>query len=467
MKGDIIVFAFMVIHVQSTRTPGQQRKRPRVHSIESMTTTTTPPPTDPTDEWEFPMPVGIGVDIVGVSARGRVEERYDMRQISRTHGESTVALLNFQQILDARYDVFTPQTYSGRMKEITQLGEVDIGQVVAKTGQEIIFELPQVPGWLIKYKANCFEILDDYKNNDSLVHPLIFDANYGHEASLYGVSMEVLFLSPPAILCPTKSGKCDFVGLTNDQYQYCRAEGGTIRYMVMRKSPGMNLGRVRDIMGGKLPFEVAMTVGATLMNLIETLHSKAKVIHGAIHEGNIMIDRNSTDAPMNYSLKLIGFGKSLRIQVNYSENPKLARHFPVNRMFSQWRIDGHELSPRDDVFGVLQVVTYLVHNYQVFHHIESHYRSLGYVGLKWFKTHENWFAPVLSTDPMYRLDIVNELNISDSTKQEIRAHLSNIMATVRGLKSPNQAIPYGAIRDMFTACAAIVVSNSSSTITTI
>ena len=433
-----------------------------MHSGDSMTTTTSPSPIDPTYEWEFPFSVGVGLDIEGVSARGRIIEEYDMREISRTYGESTVALLFFQTILDKHHDEFTPQTQNTTMREITQMGELELGSVVAKTGQEIIFELPQVPGWLIKYQANCFEILENYKSNDALVHSLIFDHNYGHQASLYGVSSGVLFLSPPAILCPTKSGKCDFEGLSNHQYESCRAQGGSIRYMIMRKSPGMNLGRIRDLFGGKLPFHVAMTVGATLMNQIETLHSKAKVIHGNINEGNIMIDRKAADGPMNYSLTFVDFGRSLTIEGKYPENPLRPRRFQKNQMFSQWRIDGHAFAPRDDVFGVVRVVTHLVHNYAVYYDIENHYRSLGYHSSKWFKNQEDWFAPVFPVDSTYRLDPLNGLNITDTAKLEIRAHLSDIIATVRGLKSPNQEIPYGAIRDMLAACATLAVSNSSS-----
>jgi hypothetical protein len=433
--------------------------RPSKRARAVQTTTTTTPcigpsylgPTDDPDEWVFPFPVAIGVHIVGISTRGRLMEQYDMNKVSRTYGNDVVSILREHHTLDERLDIFTPQTSSGEMKEITPFGELRLGSIVAQTGEGIIFNLPQVPELLIKYQANCLELSDNYADDDSVVHPLILDSAYGAQAGRHNVGMDVVFVSPPARMCPTATGKCAFAGLSEIQYEGCRQEGGSIRYILMKRSLGITLDTFRVAYGGSLPFNVAMNVGATTVELLQNLHLNASIIHGDIHENNIMVEcmGNTTDY---LALTLIDFGRANRV-VRYPESTRLRGPVYSHFMHTQWQIDGHYWAPRDDVLKTIHMIARLVYDPEQYVLIEAGYERRGYDAQKQFKTRENVFAPTIPWDPTARLDIVDDLAIDDTNKERIRENLARILEMVRGLNSTNQPIPYESIRQAFLECS--------------
>ena len=230
----------------------------------------------------WPFVVVPGLNVTGLSSRGRMIESYDLEHVGRTYGDHAADLVQNQIRLDEYYDRYTPWTKQYGKIQNTPHGELVIGERIAQSKESTIYTLVNYPEFLIKYQANCYDIWGRPDRNDTVVHPLILDFWYGKDAAIKHVSMEPIFLSPPARPCPSMTGICRFDGqMSLEDFQHCRDYGGSIRYMIIRKSRGVSLATLRFRNGkGKLPFKLVMDIGAVMMDRLRDLHTEALVVHG-------------------------------------------------------------------------------------------------------------------------------------------------------------------------------------------
>ena len=137
----------------------------------------------------------------------------------------------------------------------------------------------------------------------------------------------------------------------------------------------------------------------------------------------------------------------------WPETPRLVDAGYSHYMYTQWMIDGHYWTQRDDVMKTVQMLAQLMHNSHLYRNIEEHYMQSGYVAQKGFKMLANLFSVGFPWSRIYRLDAVEELSISKDKKGEIKKELAHVLATVRGLNSTNSVIPYSELRDSFQRCS--------------
>ena len=437
-------------HVIASVSSRKARKRPRV-PITTTSTTTTPDAVDIAATWSFPFPVAIGVNITGITYRNRLIEQYDLPRVAATYGIDSIRILESQMALDHRHDLFTPSTEFVELAEYTPFGELEVGELIARSSESTVFTLPGMPDLLIKFQTNCYEVLHNHEVGDAVVHPLIFDQWYGMEAAAQNLALTPVFVSPPAPLCPTMTGICNFPGISSFEYQVCQGAGASVRYMLIRKSKGHSL-RVSAIrMGGVMPFKLVMNVGAAMMELLERLHLDANIVHGDIYENNVFFE--PIDSAGNYELRLIDFGRASRLVSDIPNTPTRQRNGRIHFLYTQWMIDGYQWAPRDDVMKMIQMLNHLLHTPNEYIQIEQHYMEMGYEAQKEFKMNGDLFSPIVPWGPERRLDAVEPLPVTEEVKGLIRRELEHILRMVRGLQNPNSVVPYDALREAFRNCA--------------
>ena len=443
--------------------PNMRRKRQRVETPSPTTTSTTTTAIPPFGVYYnpfmrgplFPLLVAPGLHITGVTHRGRFVEFYDSNRVAATYGADMVRILREQLVLDDRHDLFTPATQRNDFIQNTPYGELAIGHPIARSGESTVFTLPQLPGFLIKFQANCNEIWDHSVVGDTVVHPLILDTWYGHEASRIDLSMAPNFVSPPAALCRDMDGICKFRGMSLYDYHHCRAHGGSIRYMIIKKSMGFSLGTAARNYGGSMPLKTVFDLGVTMMYILQKLHVEAKIVHGDIHAENVFLEPLGVDE--RFGVKFIDFGRASRVVPVWPELPRVDRdelHPPYQ--FTQWMNDGYHWTQRDDVMKTIQMLTHLMYNEYEYIRIEKHYMQMGNAAQKEFKINHDLFFPITPWNQTNRLDAVSPLKIPEENKIQIRTELAHILGLVRGLNSTNSVIPYAELRESFRRCSQLV-----------
>lgn len=156
-------------------------------------------------------------------------------------------LIAHQQSQDEVNDIFTPAADNPRepLVEFTGIGLLDLDHIVYRGRQSVIYTTHNRPDLLVKYQANCGEI----RNTSGAIHPLILDYKFMRESYELGLSPEPMFLSPAALLGSVhgfgNNRKYKF-RMTGDEFYQCLEDGGSVRYMVMRKSDGETVDRFRD-----------------------------------------------------------------------------------------------------------------------------------------------------------------------------------------------------------------------------
>ena len=428
----------------------------------STTTTTTMPPIVSTfasasDYYSslrsnIPISVSNGVRVVGITERGRVIEEYDLDRVEGTFGNVTAQFVQKQIELDQLHDLFAPFASLNRSTIYTPFGELTIGGRIWSYGSlGITFSLPEIPGMVVKFGSNCDEIRLGKISGDAVVHPLMIDRMYGGRAGASELSAQRFFLSPPGPLCETKTGICEFLDMSDSQFNRCRNEGGTLRYMLLSDQPSLTSFRfLANLQTNRvLPFAAAMAIGSSLMGLLENLHTKLRIVHGDIGENSVHYTRLPGG---NMVLKFVEFDKATHLVSNIAEGPGHA--IPQHMTFytdTQWMIDGYKLAPRDDVMRALNMVLGLLHPYTYFK-IEKYHWKAGYESFKNFQMNSDLFNPILPWDTTKRLDPLSTLAVSENNKAGIRDIFANILTMVRGLNSTNSVIPYRELRDSFVAC---------------
>lgn len=90
------------------------------------------------------------------------------------------------------------------------------------------------------------------------------------------------------------------------------------------------------------------------MEILKVLHANKNIIHGDIHQGNVVFAEPMQINP-NLGIRLIDFGKAFYAQPPADCFEEVER-IPVHPMHSPWMMESRFPSFRDDLYQALQVV---------------------------------------------------------------------------------------------------------------
>jgi len=356
--------------------------------------------------------------------------------------EDTRIKLKFQSELDLFTDAYSPLIRGSPLREHTPLGVVNLHSLVHRGRTTTLYTLKEFPNLIIKYQAHCFELNEE-------VHPLLRDSWYMHEASAQKLGPRVHFISPPSDLCEFREGKCAFT-MEQDEWDDCRSDRGSLRYMIMDRADGMCLHAHRRLYlshtFGAMDFPDAMIIGVHLIDLLQKLHLKARVVHGDIHSPNIMINITNTTTGL-FTLSLIDFGRAFRYsQTPLPTVPIRPANYWYHQYFTQWQIDGFAWAARDDLLKAIQTIAHLMHPFTYFD-FERGFKDAGHRTLRKWKLEANWFLTPFR-------DPVKLLPISPYDKYRIYAQLDTIMKIGRGMDI-NGPLPYRQLKSAMNECVRI------------
>jgi len=311
-----------------------------------------------------------------------------------------------------------------------------------------------LPDYLIKFQANCDELRNAIHDKEHVLHPLLPDYWYAKEAFSNGLAIEPIFLSPPSFLCKNKTGKCGF-DMTDQEFDTCSERRGTIRYMIMKRSLGMNLMEAkRSHPIGHFSFVDSLAIGVSLFRMLEKLHQQVGVVHGDIYASNVMM---VPAAKGGYSLRLIDFGRAFR-----NMQKSNSRKFEVGRfeyfLFSFWQSEGMQWAARDDLIKTLQLMAQLMNpdEYFVF---EKFIMNKGHATQWKFKREAFIFEIPPGIPGIDSYDPIDLLGISEDAKDAIRQRLAGVLHLVRSLDDINQVPLYSRIISELQECRNLALSH--------
>jgi hypothetical protein len=209
---------------------------------------------------------------------------------------------------------------------------VTLAEVLHSGHHSAVFSIVEHDDIVIKYEAEC---------NPGLVHPLVYDFRFGLKASSLGISPRPIFLSPPARVPPTQTFKTPF-GWTPQEGAKCFRDGGLIRFMILPKL-GVCYNQVdRTTLSTRHVFQLGLIV----LEHLSEMH-RHKFFHGDIHAGNICRSRESGG-----DILLIDYGRADNTEEIIEGDREEAYRY-VHPALSPWELQGHQPSPRDDIFKLL------------------------------------------------------------------------------------------------------------------
>ncbi len=202
----------------------------------------------------------------------------------------------------------------------------------------------------------------------------------------------------------------------------------------------------RSFANATVPIHQALLIGEKLIEMVETLHSEAGIIHGDIHGSNIMV--TESDYGKSVSLRFVDFGRST-VHGHKSELRIHKRFWTTHKFFSPWEILGYTTAARDDVMNAVQVIARLMFPLEYEDDEVSASKSGGEEILRW-KLGTNFFN-YPKYDPLSGLP-----GMTESQKADVRFHLDLIVYLVQDMTDINSVPPYVAIRNALREAREIV-----------
>ena len=306
--------------------------------------------------------------------------------------------------------------------------------VVYRGRQSIIFSVENHEDMLLKYQADC----DEVKKN--ILNPLIREYWYSNDANELGISPRVFFLSP-SIAFDYRAKLIENFKMDYREKKLCASSGGSVRFaLIQRLGSAIDLYTLQDrFPHGKVPFPMVMRIGIELLDKLRELHSRARVVHGDIHPGNVMIGED-------LRVWLIDFGRSRSNLPARSKEPVDGKFSWLSLMLSPWQIEGYVWSARDDVYNAIRTLALLINgdDYLTF---ERRIKNAGPRQiLNWKKYGNIWFLP-----GDYQ-DTLRSLPVSLYRKEAIRQSLDRVLGFVRNLKDVDDVPEYEKIVREFEFC---------------
>ena len=394
---------------------------------------------------------------IGVAENGRILERYNPAIVERHYGPWLAGMLGPLVEKDVNSTLFIPNVLVPR-EETSILGLVRLGPSLAVSKQSVIYTVSDKPGVLIKYQANCIELeMQAQLVQKPFLHPSVVEFAFTRRASRFGLAPKVVSLSPPVGLCDRKEGKCSF-DLSEGDFAACRAEPhSSLRYMIMERVRGSDLFSYKyDYTNETVPFVTGVLIGEEMMRMIEQLHTRAKIVHGDIHLGNVMIQEITEES---VKMQFIDFARSF--ENNERPMGKLQSNFwSTHQLFSPWELAGYYPAARDDVYRVVEGVARLINPPEYTEFLDFVTRIHPQMILAWKSKKNIFLIPRTSkSHPFTPYDPVERLEIHASKRAEIRDLLEHVLSLVRGMKDDiNATPPYAEIGEVFRKCRLLAAS---------
>ena len=344
----------------------------------------------------------------------------------------------WQNIVDEHNRAMTPDSHDLWAQQ-TDIGLVTLGERLHSGHLSSVYAILQFPEWIIKFQADC--------SGEVRTHPLIRDFLFSNEAHAQGLAPKIHFFSPPSLLCEEKEGKCLFT-ISDDEFEFCQDTNGTLRYVIMDRVVGTSLHGFRwahfGSHDGMVGLRNAAMIGMKLIDILQHLHTVAKIVHGDIHTPNVMIQIDPTTKKTE--LKLIDF--ELAFHKSDTRLPTDPVHEPgtfYHRLYSLWQLLGYAWSARDDLLKALQSIAELTQP-SSFVEFEKKIQDTSADSLREWKMNGNWFVTELH-DPVAAM-----ADLSDPAKTTLYRNLEEILAIARSI-GINDVIPYSELRRRFAELA--------------
>ena len=434
----------LIIGISFNSVFGSEPPTKRMRSSEI----TTEPPTPPAEVYYS------AVENVGIYTNGLLIEQYNHSIVEEYYGDDMSTILTALIPHDYKHVASLPNknlTFYNQQTAAHFILRLD--RRLSRSTESTLF-LSDMHGTevVVKYQANCIEL--DFsdslirKNYSPYIHPLVVETIFAKKASKLGIAPNVHFLSPPTTLCENKTGTCSF-SMDDDFYELCaNHRDSSMRFIVSEFVQGVSLYEYKPkYMTTGNTLERALRIGEQLISMLEKLHTEAKIVHGDIHAGNIMVQ--GTVDGKQISLKLIDFG---RAKANKPRSESIIRepYWVSHCLYSAWEMLGYTPTARDDVARAVQAIARLFFPEEY----ENHEGLIADISsqeiVKW-KLEENFFE-YSGYDPL-----VPFVGLNDTRKAEFRGHLLEIVELVRGMTQVNSVPPYAEIRSALMAAREIVV----------
>lgn len=227
-----------------------------------------------------------------------------------------------------------------------QLQKMDIGQLITRTKSVTIIESLNFPNMILKYQSECEE------EEKSVFNPLLRDYWFLSILNETGIVPKVFFISPGTVLTSPISIKTNFEKPEKVLINCIHRTKSSLRYMVMEKGDKSLMDLIR---AGPMPVIEALKILSQLIEGIQFLHKHVRAIHGDIHPGNILINKDGRVQLIDF--ELAEFEDELIHKTKY-----IGGHMSfVHCYLSHWNIEGSRFSYRDDVIKALYVTAFLIH----------------------------------------------------------------------------------------------------------
>jgi hypothetical protein len=386
------------------------------------------------------------VSNIGRTFTGRIVEVYNATIIAEYYGTWLAdSMLSLQE---HEADNFTNiPNISDSVFEMTAHGPVMLGNLFATTTQSAIFTLRSDSGKLIKYQSNCAEL--DFEKElfvKPYLHPSIVDFAFTRRAAKYGLAPKMHQLSAPVSLCKSTEGKCKF-NISGEQYEVCRNDpNSSLRYTVVDRVRGESLYEYAERFDRSvIPFTQAMTIGVNLIDLIEKLHTEARIGHGDIHESNIMVSWDTGN------LTLIDFARAFAL-VKRTTMQIRSPFWSTHALFSYREILGYTPTAIDDVLRAVETIARLMIPGSDYLEYLREITDRDPIEILDWKFRRNIFRIPSEVGTLSILnDPIRNLGLDSNTTSLIESTLLNVLNVTRNWKQ-GEPIPYTIIREAFNEC---------------
>lgn len=237
-----------------------------------------------------------------------------------------------------------PGPYSLFSKEKVHMRTLNLGPRLLRKVFSTLFEEASNSLGLFKYQVNCDNLND--------IHPLVREAVMFGKIAHLGISLKLKFLSGAIKFERPLSIKTDFA-MRPDHLERCLAHPrSSVRFVYMERGAETLLEMAKR---GGVTLGVALKLTLELLEVLDTLHQQAGIVHGDIHPANVVLDHSG-------KVKLIDFGKAFFRADFALFNPEII-HAPPTRPHpyeTPFTLTGARLGFRDDLFNALHILATLM-----------------------------------------------------------------------------------------------------------
>jgi len=314
------------------------------------------------------------------------------------------------------------------MSESTPFGDFTLKTLIHRADRSLVYTIAENRNFLIKYECNC--------NPFNSFEPLVREFWFTNEVHNLGKGPKPYFLSPPIRLPRTPTSKLQF-SMDNKTWKKCHRDGGTVRFLLIQRLPGITLQRYRfkDNPNG-IEIVDAIPDLKALIRMTRMLHVEG-IVHGDVHMDNVIVNGDH--------LTFIDYGRAFFAQPDQDNEPVYRYGKYTHELSTPWQIRGLPWGKRDDVFKVLDIFARMVQPDEYLDHIFE-LVDKGTDALLKFRE-EEFLLDKPHGIKSYSFNPLERMNVSEIVTVEIRQRFLGIMASVLALEDINTEPPYEYILD--------------------